>query len=525
MNTVIISENNDFLLELIKDKKISNNINVKCIISAKDGIENIKKEVKIKDIFVYQDFKRGKIQGLKEYANNEIDYEIHKKFKDIEAESYKFLEFANPNNDKFSPRDLGQSFNNTLVFTLNFIEQYNPNLVFFTNVPHSFDTYILYKVCLKLNIKTIFKREISLPGLYMFQNKIKIIPEVSHYNILDNSICLRNKKIFSDYQDLIENDNKKSNAKIFSKFRNHELSKNSLYTKIPIIFYLKKTLQFIPQLFLRFIQMIYLFIVPSFFKKVFYLERFYTLGDFYLEDFSKEKNKSLKESRTSKLINDFDLFKAKIKKLKLLKEYKSVVSPVDLSKKFIYFPLHYQPEATTYPFGGMFADQIRALRLLSVSIPENYFIYVKEHPDTFNTSDAAWSRGDRGRDLNYYKDIQEISNVRCLDISFNSLDLINKCSHVATIAGAVGIESLFKNKKIIVFGYPWYCDFPNIINVNNNQEKLKNRDCFFDQKPTKIETISLIEKYCKILFKNEDLKKQEHKQIIVDLFLQSIKNK
>jgi hypothetical protein len=110
-----------------------------------------------------------------------------------------------------------------------------------------------------------------------------------------------------------------------------------------------------------------------------------------------------------------------------------------------------------------------------------------------------------------------------VNINFNSLDLIDKCSYVATIAGAVGLEAIFKNKKVIVLGYPWYSNFPTITNLRGSEDKLKNLDIIFNEKISKSQTVSTIKKFCKILFKNEDLKKEEYNKIIVDLFLQSIK--
>lgn len=50
-------------------------------------------------------------------------------------------------------------------------------------------------------------------------------------------------------------------------------------------------------------------------------------------------------------------------------------------EKFIYVPLHMQPELTTCPLGGQFADQLLMVRMLSAHLPKGYRLYVKEHPD------------------------------------------------------------------------------------------------------------------------------------------------
>ena len=55
-----------------------------------------------------------------------------------------------------------------------------------------------------------------------------------------------------------------------------------------------------------------------------------------------------------------------------------------LDENFLLFALHFQPERSTMPEGGIFNDQILALKLLSQNIPDNFIIYVKEHPRQFD---------------------------------------------------------------------------------------------------------------------------------------------
>ena len=56
------------------------------------------------------------------------------------------------------------------------------------------------------------------------------------------------------------------------------------------------------------------------------------------------------------------------------------ISKIDLSKKYVYFPLHFEPERTTNPDGKEFQDQFIALTKLRQIIPEDIDIVVKEHP-------------------------------------------------------------------------------------------------------------------------------------------------
>ena len=56
----------------------------------------------------------------------------------------------------------------------------------------------------------------------------------------------------------------------------------------------------------------------------------------------------------------------------------------DLSKKFIYFALHYQPERSTDPQSSYYSDQLIPLSILNNLVPDDYVIYVKEHPRQLN---------------------------------------------------------------------------------------------------------------------------------------------
>jgi len=59
----------------------------------------------------------------------------------------------------------------------------------------------------------------------------------------------------------------------------------------------------------------------------------------------------------------------KIKK-HFIQEYNSLQSAPDFNKKYIYFPLHAQPERTTSPLGGFYVEQPLAVRTLAASVPD-----------------------------------------------------------------------------------------------------------------------------------------------------------
>lgn len=125
--------------------------------------------------------------------------------------------------------------------------------------------------------------------------------------------------------------------------------------------------------------------------------------------------------------------------------YSDIFELPDYDNKFVYFPLHMQPEATTKILAPMYRHQQDLLRKLSMSIPLNYKIYVKEHPTMIGK-----------RSISYYKNIDDISNVTLISPDVHSHELITESELVITITGTAGLESALYKHPTVVFGRPHY---------------------------------------------------------------------
>ncbi|MES0879088.1 hypothetical protein [Roseibium sp. SCP14] len=137
----------------------------------------------------------------------------------------------------------------------------------------------------------------------------------------------------------------------------------------------------------------------------------------------------------------------------------------DLQKPFAYFPLQYEPERTTNPDGLKYTDQIQALAALRDSLPEDFTIYVREHPSQLYSS----TRGFLGRSLEFYRAIKSIQGVQLLrndDIS--SAELIKYASITATISGTAALEAALIGKKSLLFGHSWFSGCPNVANFDRH---------------------------------------------------------
>lgn len=317
----------------------------------------------------------------------------------------------------------------------------------------------------------------------------------------------------------MKENNQKEISKIFSKKRDHYLiNKINLVKNFSLIFIFffifRQIILHIPKMVIRFSRDIFLYLLGP---KNKYKNRI------FLEDHWKSSNNLLKDSSTYRIYRDFELLKGDIRKYNLLKKYCSLTKNINQKKKFIYFALHYQPEATTYPFGNYFIDQIVAIKLLSAHIPDDYTIYVKEHPDIFNIGRESWVIGDFARDFNYYNELASIKNVQLVPLETSSLELISNSQAISTIAGAVGLEAILKGKPVLLFGYPWYekCEGAYIV---SSHKKCKNSvDHLINKKKLEESRIkSFFQKACSSIFNDSDLYDENKLDYIQKKFLEKL---
>jgi hypothetical protein len=100
-------------------------------------------------------------------------------------------------------------------------------------------------------------------------------------------------------------------------------------------------------------------------------------------------------------------------------------------EKYVFFPLHLEPELALLLYAPFFTNQLA--------------LYIKEHP-----------RAVGRRSLAYYQELAAIPNVRLIDSSVNSLQLIKNSSGVVTITGTAGLEAMLLGKPALTFGDVFY---------------------------------------------------------------------
>lgn len=118
---------------------------------------------------------------------------------------------------------------------------------------------------------------------------------------------------------------------------------------------------------------------------------------------------------------------------------------------YVFYPLHYQPEATTLVQAPLYVDQLALLQDVAKCLPIGHRLYVKEH---------ASSRG--RRPLEFYRGLKAIPSVRLLGPDENAFALIRGAAAVAVITGTVGWEGLLLGKPVVTFGDVFFNLHPSV---------------------------------------------------------------
>lgn len=114
-------------------------------------------------------------------------------------------------------------------------------------------------------------------------------------------------------------------------------------------------------------------------------------------------------------------------------------------EKFVLYPLHVDPEASTMVLAPNFTDQIAAIEALSRSIPLSHKLYVKDHQVMVGR-----------RPYDFYSRIKELHNVRLISPWVNSMELMRKSSLVVSVTGSCCWEASLLSIPSLLMGSPNY---------------------------------------------------------------------
>ena len=154
------------------------------------------------------------------------------------------------------------------------------------------------------------------------------------------------------------------------------------------------------------------------------------------------------------------------------KGYKSILDPItfyfrykmsrkyynepDYSNKYVYFPLHYQPEASTLVCSEKYEKQLYYIDSLAKSLPSDTLLYVKEHYAKLGH-----------RELGFYKSLSKYPNVILIDPWENSRKLQMNSVAVTTLTGTVGFEAMLLRKPVFIGGSIFFENAPGVNKIED----------------------------------------------------------
>lgn len=356
---------------------------------------------KIKDFFLKQkivDFK--KIWFFNDYELEKPDLEYLKNFEDRYKINLWYVIFTERLFYKkwnrfyeFSTEQILSIIERECRFFENILEEVKPDF-FLTNIITQHQTYLLYKMCqtkgipvLALSTVRFGDRAIVTEGLVWESNIEKNFEPKKFPQKTPEEI----KEFIKNYKP------RKFYETVGSEFSSYKISST------------KK--------------------IKAFFKFLFLPKKSST----QYVNFGRTKwNILMKGTRVGNIIN------RRIRESRLNKKF---IRHINKNEKFIYFPLHVEPE-TVLLFGApYYTDQIAMIRNIAKSIPFQYKLYVKDHP-------AMWEVG--WREKSFYDELENMPNVSLIHPSIRTEEIIKFSSLVITIRGTASLEAAFYNKPSIL---------------------------------------------------------------------------
>ena len=282
------------------------------------------------------------------------------------------------------------------------VEYYKIDIAIFQNMPHEIYEYILYNILKFKNKKTF----------YFLQNQYEQFYEINES--IEDAYSLSNYKI------------------------NPSMLKYNVSSEVKALYNNMRDENYDP---------FYMTIVKNKF-----LDRIKVKLDFI-------KNENL---------NIFHLLLTKVsislKKIKTSSFLNKISVRADVNKKYIFIPLHFQPEMTTSPQGGIFVFQELMIEMISKYVPKDFIIYIKEHPVQNLTY---------GRSLDFYRRITSYPNTFIVDESISSFELMKNAQVLAIVTGTLGFKAICNQKPVFVFGEVFYKYAPGVFAIKREEDLKK----------------------------------------------------
>lgn len=359
-----------------------------------------------------------------------LDEDILEQYCYYEKISIKMMDRMDPTIYGFNVSERTQLYYDFLHYWINVLPILNPDYVIFSESPHGLFHYILYAVCVENNVKVLRFVPTHIEGLTYLSSTIEKIPDYLEINY-----------------DKVLNVNYEETFPIANRYlkKNRGTYENALPYYMKDITATKSVGENIRNYWLK--------------GRRFFTNKIYTA-------YKRGRSYDISDNSISKY--DYLMYRIQgtLRKRSLRGEYDCLSTSVDFSESYIYVALHYQPEKTTSPEGGVFTDQWLMVLMLSTMAPKGWKIYVKEHISQFSNK----LYGEQGRDPSFYKKVASLNNVVLVNSDVNTFDLIDQARAVATVTGTVGLEAVIRGKHALIFGHAWYMECEGVFDIKNHKD-------------------------------------------------------
>jgi len=420
-----------------------------------------------------------------------LDEPEHKKIAWYELNALKMMDRLDPLGNHFSFQERRYFFQDLVGYWLACIDRFDIDVVISPSIPHRIFDYSLYVACKIKNVRFLMFQMVPFGSTSLIIEDIDTMGEEYVFNVQED--CSRqpsniiNEKIAKTQKDYSQ--------AVPSYMVDHEKNQKITFEKIRKIFFKPVANTFI----------------YSFLRKK-------KPNTYWVKKGCMPENSDY--SWLSYYITSF-LRALKVGLLK--KKYGKLVSK-PMPDNFILLALHYQPEETSCPTGGSYADQINILKVLDEVLPEDIWIIVKEHKSQFYTHQESAS----GRDASFYKRLKSISyRVKFSSVDATPFDLIDNALATVTISGTIGWESAIRGTPTLVFGRAWYENMPRVHKIKSKKDLLrvipfleqeKNADlqALIMSYHSEIEKKIIKAKHYKAFLKNSDIDIKDSKANLVN---------
>lgn len=332
---------------------------------------------------------------------------------------------------------------NQLIYWLFILKKLSIDILITSASPHFLSDYICYAVCKYLKIQTVMFEDTRITGLIFPRMSIEDIPTIKIIpEDINQTLNSRSKsELIKSYIHNVSGEYRDAIPWGLKKLKERDKLERNKYKKLIKLIHINKW--------------------PSYL-----INKIFSLGKVNRNNYFKRSGYLIEDSpMTNFEIKRFE-YKGKKKIYQMKKVYKNMCQKVSFDKKYLYFPLHYQPEKTSSPDGDIYVDQWLVINMISCLLPKGWNLYVKEHPAQF----MFCNRGYMGRTIDFYKDINKFKNVKMVDDKINPFKLTDNAKAVVTLTGSSGIEAILRGIPALVFGYAWYRNCPGVFYTTTNSE-------------------------------------------------------